>query len=79
MTDDELSKMRKCAPLLPPPGDEVVLTLLDEIQRLSAELISVKAENQRLVNANKGEHDCSWIKEYEHDGVVNMIWSKNRE
>jgi hypothetical protein len=77
MTDEELSKMRKCAPLLPPPGDEVVLTLLDEIQRLSAELIRVKAENQRLVN--KGEHDCSWIKEFEHDGVVNMISSKNGE
>ena len=67
MTDDELSKMRKCAPLLPPPGDEVVLTLLDEIQRLSAELISVKAENQRLVNDRNVEHDCSWIEELERD------------
>lgn len=38
---EKLAKMRHAAPLLPEPGDEVVIELLDEIDRL-------RAENERL-------------------------------
>lgn len=37
MDADRLSKMRWAAPLLPEPGPEVVVELLDEIERLRAE------------------------------------------
>ncbi len=30
----DTKKMRACAPLLPPPGDAVVVECLDEIERL---------------------------------------------
>jgi hypothetical protein len=32
----DTKKMRACAPLLPPPGDEVVVQCLNEIERLRA-------------------------------------------
>ena len=33
----DTKKMRACAPLLPPPGDQVVIECLDEIERLRGE------------------------------------------
>ena len=33
----DTKRMRACAPLLPPPGDEVVVQCLDEIERLRAD------------------------------------------
>ena len=38
----DAKKMRACAPLLPEPGNEVVLELLDEIERLRAVLEAAK-------------------------------------
>lgn len=37
----DTKKMRACAPLLPPPGAEVVVQCLDEIDRLRAGLEDV--------------------------------------
>ena len=34
----DTKRMRSCASRLPPPGDEVVVQCLDEIERLSAQL-----------------------------------------
>lgn len=34
MTKNQIQIMRQCSPMLPPPGDEVVLGLLDEIELL---------------------------------------------
>jgi len=39
----DTKKMRACAPLLPPPGDEVVCECLDEIERLEAEVEAKRA------------------------------------
>jgi hypothetical protein len=44
----DTQKMRACAPLLPPPGDEVVVQCLDEIERLRAELAAEKDEVFRV-------------------------------
>ncbi len=38
MTKKELNRIRYCCPLLPPPGEEVVKQLLDEIDRLREEM-----------------------------------------
>jgi hypothetical protein len=35
ISPEELKRMRACSPLLPPPGDDVVVKLLDEIERLN--------------------------------------------
>ena len=40
----DTKKMRACAPLLPPPGDEVVCECLDEIERLEAEVARMKSK-----------------------------------
>ena len=37
MKQEEINKIRRCSSLLPPPGDEVVKQLLDEIERLREE------------------------------------------
>ena len=36
MNQKEIDKMRRCSPLLPPPGGKVVRELLDEIEKLQS-------------------------------------------
>ena len=44
----DTKKMRACAPLLPPPGNEVVCECLDEIERLRAEAREADALREKL-------------------------------
>jgi len=37
MKQSKIDKMRRCSQLLPPPGGEVVRSLLDEIERIQNE------------------------------------------
>lgn len=50
---DKLKKMRVCAPLLPAPGPEVVLELLDHIDALTKERDAWKARA-----LEEGDPDC---------------------
>lgn len=40
----DIKKMRACAPLLPPPGEEVVLECLDELETLHARIAELERE-----------------------------------
>jgi len=49
-------KMRVCAPLLPPPGDEVVCECLNEIERLREALTEI-------ASGDRTAHECvNWAK-----------------
>ena len=51
----DTKKMRTCAPLLPPPGDEVVIQCLDKIELL--ERLLAKAWDGKLCNRLTEEED----------------------
>jgi len=52
----DIKKMRVCAPLLPPPGDEVVCECLNEIERLREALTEI-------ASGDRTAHECvNWAK-----------------
>ena len=60
ISDEKLKEMRACTPLLPPPGSEVAVELLTEIDRLKAEnekLRTDSANRKVLVASFKGENE----------------------
>jgi len=48
----DLKKMRVCAPLLPAPGDEVVIQCIDEIERLRHALELIRDGQKEAKNTN---------------------------
>ena len=53
MTDsDKWLLMRRCTALLPPPGDQVVIECLDEIDALRTEIRVVTAEREAALEWN---------------------------
>lgn len=73
LTQKDLEKIRVCSPLLPPPGEEVVVQLLNEIDRLNEAInmerntnnalrgrlnrIYGKNEKNNKENTNESHHD----------------------
>lgn len=55
---DKLKKMRVCAPLLPAPGPEVVLELLNHIDALTKERDAWKRRAILHGCLDKGDPDC---------------------
>uniref|UniRef100_A0A6M3LVD6 Uncharacterized protein n=1 Tax=viral metagenome TaxID=1070528 RepID=A0A6M3LVD6_9ZZZZ len=52
----DTKKMRACAPLLPPPGDEVVVDCLNEIDRLRGALVEI-------ASGDRTAHECvNWAR-----------------
>lgn len=52
----DTKKMRCCAPLLPPPGEEVVCQCIDEIERLREALLEI-------ASGDRTTHECvQWAK-----------------
>jgi hypothetical protein len=45
---DELQAMRKCAALLPPPGEEIVIKLLDEIDKYNTSIMELQERDRWL-------------------------------
>lgn len=58
----DTKRMRACAPLLPAPGDRVIVECLDEIEQLQSSLSAARAEVARLSAENaallRGEFIC---------------------
>ncbi len=52
----DTKKMRACAPLLPPPGDEVVVECLTEIEHLREAL-------SEIASGDRTAHECvNWAR-----------------
>lgn len=50
MTSDHVKRMRACAPLLPPPGEAVLVEALDEIGRLRGVLEEKAKQYEHLAD-----------------------------
>ena len=87
MDADKIKKMKACVNLLPPPGGEVVMECLTEIERLKEELADERKaviscstqceywfrEIERLKEENERERECKASVRTNDNGTEPMI------